>query len=80
MKQLTVQYFALFREQAGSSQESITTAAATPADLYQELKSRHGFKLAPAQLKVAINAEFAPWDASLADGDSIVFIPPVAGG
>jgi molybdopterin converting factor small subunit len=31
-------------------------------------------------LKVAINDEFAAWDTQLASGDTIVFIPPVAGG
>jgi len=29
---------------------------------------------------VAINAEFREWPAPLADGDAVVFIPPVAGG
>lgn len=80
MKQINIQYFALFREQAGTSAESITTAADTPAALYDELRARHAFRLAPEQLKVAINAEFADWTAPLADGDTIVFIPPVAGG
>jgi molybdopterin converting factor subunit 1 len=80
MKQLNVQYYALFREQAGISEESVTTGAATPTALYEELRERHGFNLAPEQLKVAINAEFAPWGAPLADGDTVVFIPPVAGG
>jgi len=31
-------------------------------------------------LKVAVNEEFAAWDRELADGDRVVFIPPVAGG
>jgi len=31
-------------------------------------------------LKVAVNEEFAAWDRPLADGDRVVFIPPVAGG
>ena len=80
MKQLNVQYYALFREQAGVSEESVATGASTPAVLYAELRERHGFKLAPEQLKVAINAEFAEWGAPLSDGDTVVVIPPVAGG
>lgn len=80
MKRINIQYFAVFREQAGISAETITTAAATPAALYDELRERHAFRLAPEQLKIAINEEFADWSASLADGDSVVFIPPVAGG
>jgi molybdopterin converting factor small subunit len=31
-------------------------------------------------LKVAINAEFGDWAQPLAEGDTVVFIPPVAGG
>ena len=78
--QLKVQYYALMREQAGRSEETLETAAATPEQLYGELKARHGFTLAPDQLKVAINSEFASWTRPLAPGDAVVFIPPVAGG
>lgn len=31
-------------------------------------------------VRVAINQEYATWDTLLADGDEVVFIPPVAGG
>jgi molybdopterin converting factor subunit 1 len=77
---LRVQYYALLREQAGRSEERVTTMATTPAELYAELKIRHPFQLAREQLKVAINAEFRDWATPLADGDSVVFMPPVAGG
>ena len=79
-RSLRVQYFALFREQAGRSEEMLDTPAATPGDLYRELQTRYPFKLAREQLKVAINDEFSAWDARLKNGDTIVFIPPVAGG
>ena len=75
-----VQYFALLREQAQRSQEEVDTRATTPAALFAELKERHAFSLAPGQLKVAINGEFGAWDQALAAGDTVVFIPPVAGG
>jgi molybdopterin-guanine dinucleotide biosynthesis protein A len=79
-KHIKVQYYALLREQAGRSDESIVTAAHTPRDLYNELKSKYPFSLAPEMLRVAVNAEFGEWSQRLADGDSVVFIPPVAGG
>jgi molybdenum cofactor guanylyltransferase len=79
-KRIKVQYYALLREQAGRSDESIVTAAPTPRDLYNELKSKYPFSLAPEMLRVAVNAEFGEWSQRLADGDSVVFIPPVAGG
>lgn len=78
--QLKIQYFALMREQSGRSEEMLETGAATPADLYAELKARYGFTLPREQLKVAVNSEFAPWSRRLAAGDAVVFIPPVAGG
>lgn len=78
--QLTIQYYAILREQAGRSQEIIESLAATASDLYAELHGRHGFTLGREQLKVAVNGEFADWSRKLQGGDAVVFIPPVAGG
>jgi len=79
-KRIRVQYFALLREQAGRSDESLVTSARTPRELYDELKARYPFTLAPEMLRVAVNTEFGEWSQPLADGDAVVFIPPVAGG
>jgi molybdenum cofactor guanylyltransferase len=78
--QVNIRYFALMREQAGRSEETVETTARTPADLYAELLDRYGFTLGPEQLKVAVNSEFADWSRNLAAGDAVVFLPPVAGG
>jgi molybdopterin-guanine dinucleotide biosynthesis protein A len=78
--QVKIQYYALMREQAGRSEETLETSAATPADLYAELAARHGFTLSREQLKVAVNGEFSDWSRKLAAHDAVVFIPPVAGG
>lgn len=80
VKRLTVQYYALLREQAGRREEPLTSSAATPRELYAELAARYPFSLTPEVLRVAINAEFAEWSTPLKDGDAVVFIPPVAGG
>jgi molybdopterin converting factor subunit 1 len=77
---LKIQYYALMREQAGRSEETLETSSATPADLYGELIARYGFTLAREQLKVAVNSEFSDWSRLLTAGDAVVFIPPVAGG
>jgi molybdopterin-guanine dinucleotide biosynthesis protein A len=77
---LHIQYYAVMRERAGRNEEELVTAAATPAELYAELSRRYPFALTREQLKVAVNSEFADWSAPLRDRDSIVFIPPVAGG
>jgi molybdopterin converting factor subunit 1 len=80
MVRVRLRYYALLREQAGLDQEGVETAAGDAAGLYDELAARHGFKLDRAQLRVAVNSEFSDWSRPLADGDEIVFIPPVAGG
>jgi molybdopterin converting factor subunit 1 len=78
--QLKIHYYALMREQAGRSEETLDTFADTPADLYRELLARYGFTLSSEQLKVAVNNEFSDWSRPLKEGDAVVFIPPVAGG
>jgi molybdopterin-guanine dinucleotide biosynthesis protein A len=58
-KRIKVQYYAILREQAGRSDESILTAAQTPRDLYNELKARYPFSLAPEML-VILSCSFHP--------------------
>jgi len=80
MKMVRVRYFALLREQRGLGEEQVATEAATAADLYEEIRKRHGFTLPAGRLRVAINDEFESWASAVRDGDAIVFLPPVAGG
>jgi molybdopterin converting factor subunit 1 len=80
MKRVTVQYFAILREQRGLAEETIATAAATPGALYAELRVRHGFTLPPERVRAAVNDEFVPAGTPLRESDRVVFIPPVAGG
>ena len=75
-----LEYFALLREQRGLGAETIETGAATARELYSQLAVTYGFTLAAERVKVAINNEFASWDRPLAANDTVVFIPPVAGG
>ncbi|HEY4972859.1 MAG TPA: NTP transferase domain-containing protein [Steroidobacteraceae bacterium] len=80
LRRLTVRYFAVLREQAGRSIEQLETQAATPRELYEELRRQRGLTLAPEFLRVAVNDEFGDWRSPLSDGDTVVFLPPVAGG
>ena len=80
MISVTVQYFAILREQRGLTEEKLATAATTPTALYDELRSRHQFTLPADRVRAAVNDEFVAPTATLRDGDRIVFIPPVAGG
>lgn len=77
---LRIEYFALLKDQRGISNETLATDATTARELYAQLSERHAFSLAPSSLKVAINEDFAEWDQPLNEGDTVVFIPPVAGG
>ena len=79
-REIRVQYYALLREQAGRSAETVLTSARTPRELYAELAARHPFTLPPEMLRVAVNAEFGEWSQPLAPNDAVVFITPVAGG
>ncbi|MEM9159797.1 MAG: MoaD/ThiS family protein [Verrucomicrobiota bacterium] len=77
---IRIEYFALLKDQRGQDQEVLETSATTPAALYEELRTAHNFTLPKTNLKVAINEDFADWDTPLEENDTLVFIPPVAGG
>ena len=79
-KTISIEYFATLRDERGESGETVETEAETFRKLYDELKAQHGFSLDTDSLKVIANDSFSDWDASLGDGDAIVFMPPIAGG
>ena len=77
---VTVRYFAAFREAAGTGSEQLETAAGTTAELFAECAARHPSLQQYKASMVAINDEMSAWDAALAEGDEVLFFPPVAGG
>jgi molybdopterin-guanine dinucleotide biosynthesis protein A len=79
-RRIDVRYFAVLREQAGRSEESLHSSARTARELYAELRSTRGLRLAPELLRVAVNDEFADWSRTLQADDTVIFLPPVAGG
>ncbi len=80
MKTITVRYFAMFREHAGVSEETLQLEVATAADVFVATRARHGSTEPQGHCKVAINDVMAKWDAAVTDGDTILLFPPVAGG
>ena len=80
MRTITVEYFAILREQRGLSRERLSTAAGTAAALYDALRSEHGFTLPGERVRAAVNGQFVGAQTGLNEGDEVVFIPPVAGG
>ncbi len=77
---IKVKYFASMREATGLSEELVETVAKTPEKLYFELSKKYHFDLSKEQLKVAINEEYCSFLDEFKELDTIVFIPPVAGG
>ena len=80
VKNITVTYFAQLRELTGTSSEAIQTDSETPAGLFEELRAKYQLPLKRKGMMVAVNGDFTGWSHSLAEGEEVVFIPPVAGG
>jgi molybdopterin converting factor subunit 1 len=77
-----VRLFAVLRDAAGLKEAELRLApGATAEDAWRRLATDYP-ALAPkrASLAAAVNRRYAPFDTPLADGDELVFIPPVSGG
>lgn len=79
-KTIHVRYFALFREQAGTSEETLTLDADTTLDVFEATRERHQSPEPHGHCKVAVNDEMADWDTPVSEGDTVLLFPPVAGG
>lgn len=78
---IQIRYFALLRDLAGKSDESLTVEqGATASRIYLSLAEKYGFPLGLSDIRVAVNDDFATTDHPVTHGDKLVFIPPVAGG
>lgn len=75
-----VNYYALFREQAGCSGEVLDIEHHSAVELFDTLRARHHFSMDRKHVRLAVNDAFVSWETRLNDGDQLVFIPPVAGG
>jgi molybdopterin converting factor subunit 1 len=74
-------YFARLRELAGVETEVMhVSVGATLADAYAAAREKHPALPEQQGVRGAVNQEFAGWDAKIADGDEVAFIPPVSGG
>lgn len=76
----TVCYFGLLAERRGLSEESLSSAAITPAALYAELDAAHSLGLSISDFRAAVNDEFVSWDHPLSPNDTVALLPPMSGG
>jgi molybdopterin synthase sulfur carrier subunit len=78
---LNVRHFAEMREQAGRECQALHFEQAPDVrELYELLRQRHGFRFAPESLRVALNGRLVDWNARLAEGDEVSYLPPFSGG
>ena len=81
MMTINVLYFASLADEANCQQETLRVEQSTSlTELYEQLSQKHRFSRPQAELRVAVNDYFAKWTDQIYDGDSVVFITPVAGG
>jgi MoaE-MoaD fusion protein len=86
--QVQVLLFARLREMAGTSSVALTcpagasgSAAVTAREVWGALCEVHPrLRGGDAGLRVAVNQAYASWDSAVGEGDTVAFIPPVAGG
>lgn len=77
--ELPVRVFAAFADLVGAPYTTVSvTAPATVADVRAALAAR--WPLAMARAPIAVNLEYAREETSVAPGDEIALIAPVAGG
>jgi len=77
-----VLFFGRLRELIGRSEESgELPEGLTLAQVFERYAKRHP-KLTEFRKSMVVsrNQEFAAWDARIAEGDEIAFLPPVSGG
>jgi molybdopterin synthase sulfur carrier subunit len=75
-------FFASYRDLAGAGELEVRLPPASRvSDLVTTLRARGGaWDRLPVAPVVAVNMEYAPLAAPLAEGDEVAFIPPVSGG
>ena len=78
---VNVQHFAVLREVRGICEETVDIECAeaiTIENLFERLFPEQKWRVFPVMF--AVNDHYVTKDHHLADGDTVVFIPPLGGG
>ena len=79
MDDVTVLVFGPLRERVGAAE--VHVAGATVQEVWDELVRRHpAAAVDAASVRAARNLGYCEWNTAVRSGDTIAFIPPVAGG
>ncbi|GAB5537091.1 MAG: molybdopterin converting factor subunit 1 [Rubricoccaceae bacterium] len=81
---MTIQtlFFSVLRDAVGATDQSVTLPdGASGYDLFDALATEHpGLERYRSVVRLAVNRRYVSFETKLADGDEVVFIPPVSGG
>ena len=77
---ITVLYFGQLKQQAGTASETLEMDDAPVAELYRQLKKRHGLSMPFENLRAARNETFCKGTEVIRADDVIAFMPPMSGG
>ena len=79
MDDVTVLVFGPLRERVGAGE--VRVAGTTVQEVWDELVRRHPAAAVDAEsIRAACNLDYCEWTAAVKGGDTVAFIPPVAGG
>jgi molybdopterin converting factor subunit 1 len=80
--QVTIRLFARLRDLAGAGSLTRDVPDGANVDAVWQVFAREFPAAAPlrASIAVAVNAEYARFEARVAEGDEVAFLPPVSGG
>ena len=73
-------YFASLRDRTGIAEEVINTESHDVKELFKYLNDKYTFDLDPEYLRASVNDKYVDFNQKLNDHDTIIFIPPLAGG
>lgn len=75
---IQVKYFASLREEMGRAEQTLESGdIRTVSDVWAKVSAQEPL---PANMLVAVNAEYAQAGQQVEDGDEVAFFPPVTGG